>query len=66
MTSLTVRPGIAGSLVPGLVVLAALLVLFVVGMDQGAALAAVGSALDSATTHELFHDARHLLGVPCH
>lgn len=46
--------------------LLALAVLFLVTLDQGAALAAVGSALDSATTHEVFHDARHLLGVPCH
>lgn len=66
MTSLVVRPGFAGSLALGLAVVTSLLVLFVVGMDQGAALAAVGSALDGATTHELFHDARHLLGVPCH
>ena len=40
----------------------ALLVLYVVGLDQGAT-----SILGSDThIHEFVHDARHLLGYPCH
>ena len=40
----------------------ALLVLYFVGMDQGAT-----SLFGSNTViHEFVHDARHLLGFPCH
>ena len=40
----------------------ALLVLYVVGLDQG-----VTSIFGSDThIHEFVHDARHLLGYPCH
>ena len=40
----------------------ALLVLYFVGMDQGAT-----SIFGSDThVHEFMHDARHLLGFPCH
>jgi hypothetical protein len=40
----------------------ALLVLYVVGLDQGAT-----SIFGSDTRiHEFVHDARHLLGYPCH
>lgn len=35
-------------------------VVFAVGFDQGAVTA--GTPL----FHEIFHDARHLLGMPCH
>lgn len=67
MNQLTVRlPGLTGPLLVALFALSALALLFIVTMDQGGALATVGAALDSATTHELFHDARHVLGVPCH
>lgn len=67
MSQLAVRlPVVTAQLLTALVVLTALALLFVVTLDQGGALASVGSALNSATTHELFHDARHLLGVPCH
>jgi hypothetical protein len=40
----------------------ALLVLYFVGMDQGA------TSIFGADTHvhEFLHDARHLLGFPCH
>ena len=38
----------------------ALLAMFVVMLDQGA-LSQSGSLV-----HELMHDGRHLLGVPCH
>ena len=67
MNQLAVRlPAVTGQLLLALVALTALALLFLVTMDQGGALASMGSALNSATTHELFHDARHLLGVPCH
>lgn len=40
----------------------ALLVLYLVGLDQGAT-----SIFGSDThIHEFVHDARHLLGFPCH
>jgi hypothetical protein len=40
----------------------ALLVLYFVGIDQGAT-----SVFGSDThVHEFLHDARHLLGFPCH
>lgn len=40
----------------------ALLVLYFVGMDQGAT-----SVFGNSTyIHEFMHDARHLLGFPCH
>jgi Probable cobalt transporter subunit (CbtB) len=40
----------------------ALLLLYFVGMDQGAT-----SIFGSDThVHEFIHDARHLLGFPCH
>jgi len=44
------------------------LVLLAVLFDQGAlAAVATDTAADSGGfLHELFHDARHLLGVPCH
>ena len=40
----------------------ALLVLYVVGLDQGAT-SIFGS---DSHIHEFVHDARHLLGYPCH
>ncbi|MEN0139465.1 MAG: CbtB domain-containing protein [Rhodococcus sp. (in: high G+C Gram-positive bacteria)] len=42
------------------VVLLSLLTLYLVGFDQGA-ISRSGMYL-----HELMHDGRHLLGVPCH
>ena len=44
-----------------LVVLAALVVLYAVTMENGAVLAGGARYL-----HEAFHDGRHLLGVSCH
>jgi len=44
-----------------LVVLLALLLLYLVGAEQGALALTSGSQL-----HEFLHDGRHLLGVPCH
>ena len=40
----------------------ALLVLYFVGVDQGAT-SVLG---DNTYIHEFVHDARHLLGFPCH
>ena len=40
----------------------ALVVLYFVGMDQGAT-SVFGN---NAYVHEFMHDARHLLGYPCH
>jgi hypothetical protein len=40
----------------------ALLVLYFVGLDQGAT-SVFGS---NTSVHEFLHDARHLLGFPCH
>jgi len=42
------------------VIVAALLVLYLVGFDQGA-ISRTGMFM-----HELMHDGRHLLGLPCH
>ncbi|WP_327148712.1 CbtB domain-containing protein [Nocardia sp. NBC_01329] len=42
------------------VVLLALLTLYLVGFDQGAV------SRSGMFVHELMHDGRHLLGVPCH
>jgi hypothetical protein len=48
--------------------LLAFAVFWLVAFDQGAAAAPLTSAMaeDGGVLHELFHDARHLLGVPCH
>jgi cobalt transporter subunit CbtB len=40
----------------------ALLVLYFVGLDQGATSVFGGNT----AVHEFVHDARHLLGFPCH
>jgi Probable cobalt transporter subunit (CbtB) len=40
----------------------ALMVLYVIGVDQGAT-SVLG---DNMYIHEFVHDARHLLGFPCH
>jgi len=44
-----------------LVVALAILTLFAITMSNSAVLARGGTVL-----HELFHDARHFVGVPCH
>ena len=43
------------------IALLALFALYLVAQDNGAVLAGAGDV-----AHELFHDARHSLGVPCH
>lgn len=44
----------------------ALGVLFAVAFDQGQLGQLMQSAAADATVHEVFHDARHMLGFPCH
>ena len=44
-----------------LVVVLALFAAYAVTLENGATLAAGADVV-----HELFHDGRHLLGVPCH
>lgn len=44
-----------------LVVLAAAFAVYLTAFDNGAVLQSAAS-----TAHELFHDGRHFLGVPCH
>jgi cobalt transporter subunit CbtB len=41
--------------------LLALLLIYFVGLEQGAV-----SLLGGSTIHEFVHDGRHLLGFPCH
>jgi Probable cobalt transporter subunit (CbtB) len=40
---------------------ALMLLIYFVGVDEGAA-----SVIPGATLHEWVHDGRHLLGFPCH
>ncbi|MDP9444838.1 MAG: CbtB-domain containing protein [Actinomycetota bacterium] len=49
-----------------LAVLAALALLFAVAFDQGQLAQLVRAAAGDSTVHEVFHDARHMLGFPCH
>lgn len=54
---------------PGLAVLVlAVATLYAVAFDQGLLQLPFTDALlaDGGVLHETFHDARHLLGVPCH
>jgi hypothetical protein len=57
--SSTTEPLLALLIAAGTVLLA-LLTLYLVGFDQGA-ISRTGMYM-----HELMHDGRHLLGVPCH
>ena len=44
-----------------LAVLAAAFAVYLMSLDNGFALGGL-----AASAHELFHDGRHFLGVPCH
>lgn len=48
--------------------LVALFAFYAVGLDQGLLASQVTDAMSDSggVLHEVFHDARHLLGVPCH
>lgn len=50
----------AVALIAAAVVLIAMLALYLVGFDQGAI------SRSGMYMHELMHDGRHLLGLPCH
>ncbi len=54
------RGRVARVLIVAATVLLALLVLYLVGFDQGAV------SRSGMYMHELMHDGRHLLGLPCH
>lgn len=47
-------------------VLLAVGLLFAVAFDQGQIASLVQAAAGDSTVHEVFHDARHMLGFPCH
>lgn len=65
MSTLVQRPTrIPVAALIALVTALAILALFAVAFDQSYAL--TGTAHASNVVHEFFHDARHLLGVPCH
>lgn len=51
---------VAVALIAAAVVLLAMLALYLVGFDQGAI------SRSGMYRHELMHDGRHLLGLPCH
>ena len=61
--SSTSRSLVVNALLPALI---ATLALFAVAFDQGQITAVVASGADELLVHELFHDARHMLGFPCH
>lgn len=50
------------------VVVLTYLLLYIVAFDQGALASTMTHAMadKGGVLHEFFHDARHLLGVPCH
>lgn len=47
-------------------VLLACALLFAVAFDQGQLAQLARAAAGDSTVHEVFHDARHMLGFPCH
>lgn len=59
---------VAHWMVSALLVLGGLFLMYLVLFDQGALLQALteGTAVQPSYVHELFHDSRHLAGVPCH
>lgn len=59
---------VAHWIVSALLVIGGLFLVYLVLFDQGALLQALteGTAVQPSYVHELFHDSRHLAGVPCH
>jgi predicted anti-sigma-YlaC factor YlaD len=57
-TSIPLREVLPWAVFAGVILLS---LLYLVGMDQGAA-----SLFSGQLVHEFFHDGRHLLGFPCH
>jgi hypothetical protein len=66
MSQLTVRLVPPTVLSPVLAVVGAAALLFAVALDQGQLASLVKAAAGDSTVHEFFHDARHMLGFPCH
>jgi hypothetical protein len=60
------RPHLPAGLALLLTVAAALLLLFAVAFDQGQLAALAQTGAGDTVVHEAFHDARHILGFPCH
>lgn len=68
-TTSTVLPGAGAYAGLAAAVMIAFGLLFAVAFDQGqlAQLAQLAqAAAGDSTVHEVFHDARHMLGFPCH
>ena len=59
---------VAHWMVSTLLILGGLLLVYLVLFEQGTLLQALteGTAVQPNYLHELFHDSRHLAGVPCH
>ncbi len=66
MSQLAVRPLPVPALSLVLALLAAAALLFAVAFDQGQLAQLATAAAGDSTVHEFFHDARHMLGFPCH
>lgn len=66
MSQLAVRLMPHGPLSLLLAVLSAAALLFAVAFDQGQLAVLAQAAAGDSTVHEFFHDARHMLGFPCH
>jgi len=67
MTTNVATPTRTAALLPALLAVAGSLgLLFAVAFDQGTLAGVVQAAAGDSTVHELFHDARHMLGFPCH
>ena len=69
MAAITTAPGRSGGAISipvwvWAVLAAGVALLWLVSMEGGAVSHAVGGT--ARFLHELFHDGRHLLGVPCH
>ncbi len=66
MSQFTARLRPTAPLRLALAVLFAAALLFAVAFDQGQLAHAVQAAAGDEVVHEVFHDARHMLGFPCH
>ena len=67
MSALTAsRPHLPTGLALLLAVAAAMMLLFAVAFDQGQLAALAQAGAGDTLVHEAFHDARHILGFPCH
>ena len=65
-TTSTVLPGAGAYAGLAATLLLAFGVLFAVAFDQGQIAQLAQAAAGDSTVHEVFHDARHMLGFPCH